>query len=642
MFRFVLFAAAVVSFSPVPCLAQQISPLEYTVSFDGRANHYIEVQLTVPAPATDSFELMMATWTPGSYLIREYSRHVDQVTARSTPEVPVTIQKSSKNRWLVKCVPGKDVVVSWRVYCREMSVRSNWVDEDMAVLCGAATFLTRVDTQPAEHLVRFNVPRHWTRTVTSLESVEGREHTYKASSFDELVDSPILGGNPVLQEFDAGGVSHVLASLGDSSLWDTAKAAADVQRIVTQQQSLWGTVPYSRYKFLNVISEASGGLEHDNSTLVMTSRWNFRDKEKYEDWLSLMSHEFFHTWNVRRLRPVHLAAYNYEAENNTRSLWISEGITSYYEDLVLVRAGLINQAAYLKRLSKNIEKLQTSPGRNVQSLAESSFDTWIKFYRPDENSSNSRVSYYVKGCIVGFLLDAKIREVTNNSKSLDDVMRLLYQRHSGPKGFSDAEFTAIVSEVAAIDMTGWLAQHVETVEELDYQQALNWFGLHFPAQDTATKAAKDSEEPSDEQKTLPEADAEDSEKDDGEKDDSDDKQKDASGKKPAPWLGVTTSEGGSAFVVTGVIDGSPARLSGFNVDDEIIAFNQYRANAKTWKEQLKQLGTEEVIQVLISRRGVLRTLEVTLVPEPAEKWLLKPVAKPSDEQKNRLATWLGK
>jgi len=640
MCRFVLLVVAFILIPSLPSVAQQTQPLEYTVSFEERAAHYIHVKLKIPAPATDSFALMMATWTPGSYLIREYSRHVDHVSVNTTPEVPVTIEKNSKNRWQVKCVAGKDVVVSWRVYCHEMSVRTNWVDEDMAVLCGAATFLTPADIQPVEHRVDFDVPRHWARTVTSLEAVAGREHTYKAASFDELVDSPILAGNPVLQDFDAGGINHVVASLGDSSLWDTAKATADVQRIVAQQQSFWGTVPYSRYKFLNVISEASGGLEHDNSTLVMTSRWNFRDKEKYEDWLSLMSHEFFHTWNVRRLRPANLAAYDYEAENNTRSLWVSEGITSYYEDLVLVRAGLINQASYLKRFSKNIEKLQTSPGRNVQSLAESSFDTWIKFYRPDENSANSRVSYYVKGCIVGFLLDAKTREVTNNAGSLDDVMRLLYQRHSGPKGFSETEFASIVSEVAGTDMTGWLAQHVETADELDYQQAINWFGLHFPPQDSASDKSTDSGDSN--EATEPDATEPDAQAKTDAKDSGDDTTKTAPAKKPSPWLGVTTSEGSGPLVITGVIAGSPAVLAGLNVDDELLAFNQYRASSKSWKDQLKQLGTAEAIQVLISRRGIVRTLEVTLVPEPTQKWQLKPIAKPTDEQKSRLANWLGK
>ncbi|MBL8811628.1 MAG: M61 family metallopeptidase [Planctomycetaceae bacterium] len=589
------------------CQAQAPAPLQYQVSFDDRAAHYVNVTMTIPAPATDTVDLMMATWTPGSYIIREYSRHVDHVTVDSTAEVPVSITKSSKNHWQVKCVPGKDVKVHWRVYCREMSVRTNWVDDDMAILCGAATFLTVAGAPATPHQVQFNLPAHWNRSVTSMNAVEGKAHTYLASTFDELVDAPVLCGNPVIQDFAVGGASHVLASLGDSSLWDTAKAAADVQRIVAQQHQFWGTVPYSRYSFLNVIAEASGGLEHDNSTLIMTSRWNFRDKDKYEDWLSLVSHEFFHTWNVRRVRPAALSPYNYETENNVRTLWVAEGITSYYEDLMLVRAGLIDRNAYLRRFSKNIERLQGSTGRTVQSLSESSLDAWIKFYRPDENSANTRVSYYVKGCVVGFLMDAKIRELTAGAKSLDDVMRLLYQRHAGPKGYSDSEFTAVVSEVAGTDMTGWIAEHVDSINELNYQQALNWYGLQLPEEPAKPEDAK----------------------------------ADASKKGPIS-LGIQTNETTGSLMVSGVTNGSTAHKAGFNVDDEILAFNQYRASVKTWRDQLNQLGVGSKVKVLISRRGELRTLEVTLTPETVQRWQLRFADKPSDDQKARVTSWLGK
>lgn len=610
--------------------AQQPS-LKYVVSFADRANHKIAVKMTIPAPAKDSFELMMATWTPGSYLIREYAKQVDQVAPAAGSDAAISVQKSSKNRWLVKCVPGKDVELVYEVYCREMSVRSNWVDSDMAILCGAAFVVTTVHPDPnppeVEHQVKLQLPAEWSRSVTSLALVEGQEHTYIATSFDELADSPIICGTPVLQDFDAGGSSHVLASLGDSSLWDTAKAAADVQKIVAQQQKFWGTVPYRKYSFLNVISEASGGLEHDNSTLVMTSRWNFRDKEKYEDWLSLISHEFFHTWNVRRLRPVNLTPYDYEQENYTRSLWIAEGVTSYYEDLMLVRAGLIDEAAYLKRLSKQIEKLQTTPGRFEQSLAESSFDSWIKFYRPDENSSNSRVSYYVKGAVVGFLLDARIREVTNDAKSLDEVMRLLYQRHSGPTGYSEAQFSAIVSEVAGADMTAWLAQHLETTDELKYEPALNWLGLHFPSED-APPAIKEGE--------LPPPPAEPA---------TDKKAEDVFANKDVPskipvWFGAQTSEASGSIIISGVTHGTPAFTAGLNVDDELVGFNQYRANPKSWKDQLAQIGIGHTVKLLISRRGELRTIELKLVEEPKIKWVLKKLPKASDEQKARLKKWL--
>ncbi len=634
MMRFVVCAALALIIHGRPCAAQEIRPLEYVVSFEQRAAHYATIHMVVPSPATDSFELMMPTWTPGSYLIREYSRHVDQVVAKSADQLPAAIEKTLKNRWQVKCVPGKDVTITYRLYCREMSVRSNWVDQDMAVLTGAATFLTVAGAPKTAHQVRFVLPNEWTRSVTSMPAVEGHQHTYRADSLDELIDSPVLCGNPVMQDFSVGGVTHFLATIGDSSLWDTAKAAADVQRIVAQQQTLWGNVPYPQYKFLNVISETGGGLEHDNSTLVMTSRWNFRDKEKYEDWLSLISHEFFHTWNVRRVRPANLATYNYEVENNTRSLWVAEGLTSYYEDLMLVRAGLIDHSTYLKRLSKSVEKLQSSPGRNVQSLAESSFDSWIKFYRPDENSSNTRVSYYVKGCVVGFLLDAKLRELTSDARSLDDVMRLLYQRHAGEKGYSDADFAAIVSEVAGSDINGWLAEHVEAANELDYKPALGWFGLQFPvspATSETTEAANVSAvPPGDASATGAAAPETGSEK------------PKAKPKPPGAWIGIQVSEAGNGMTISGVIHGSPAHAAGLNVDDEIVAFNQYRANSKSWKEQLTQLGIGQKVEILISRRGEIKTVEVTLGTEPQEKWTLEPIGNPSEELKARIEKWLGK
>jgi predicted metalloprotease with PDZ domain len=618
--------AVIVLICPAVVRAQSAKVIEYDVSFPERESHYIEVRLRIQAAGSDSIDLMMPTWTPGSYLIREYARQVDRISAITADQSPATVVKSNKNRWQVKSGVGKDILVTYRLYCHEMSVRSNWVDRDMAILSGAATFLTIADQESRIHQVRFHLPESWTRTVTSMKAVDGSPHTYRAENFDELVDSPILCGDPVVQDFTLGGADHVLASLGDSSLWDTAKAAADVQKVVAQQQAFWGSVPYSRYCFLNVISESGGGLEHDNSTLVMTSRWNFRDKEKYEDWLSLISHEFFHTWNVRRLRPAELTRYQYETETNTRSLWIAEGITSYYEDLMLIRAGLIDQPAYLKRLSKNIEKLQTNPGRNVQSLAESSFDTWTKFYRPDENSLNTRTSYYVKGCVVAFLLDAKIRELTNDARSLDDVMRLLYQRHAGAKGYSNADFTLISSEVAGSDLTAWLAQAVESTEELNYEQALNWFGLQFPMKSGATPAEATTENPADKDARSTDTKAGDST---------------PQPQKAAIWLGIQVPESGSSLTVTGVASGSPAMAAGVNIDDELLAFDGYRVNSRTWKEQLRQLGVGKQVQLLISRRGRIQTLEITLAADPSLNWLLKPAATPADAQKLRIAKWLG-
>ncbi len=283
-------------------------------------------------------------------------------------------------------------------------------------------------------------------------------------------------------------------NVGESGYWDGSKAATDLSKVVAAHHEMWGAVPYQRYLFLNVICGRGGGLEHDNSALLMTSIWSFRDEERYKDWLSLASHEFFHAWNVRRLRPKGLVKYDYESETYTPSLWIAEGVTSYYEDLLLVRAGLFSKKEFLDRLNKNIDGVQKTPGRTKQSLSESSYDAWIKFYRPDENSSNTRISYYSKGAVVAFLLDTKIRELTDGVKSLDDVMRTMYQRYQ-ESGYEPADFRRVVNEIAGEDLSQWFASAVDSTDELDFSPVHNWFGLEFPTNKDDAKTENESDEP---------------------------------------------------------------------------------------------------------------------------------------------------
>ena len=450
--------------------------ITYSVDLTDAMNHYVRVQMRAVAEG-DETELMMAVWTPGSYLVREYARHIDSLKVTGGDGTSLPFEKTRKNRWLVKTTPGQEIVVSYRLYCNETSVRTNFVNSQFGVLNGAPTFLTIPDRIDQPHHVTLKIPAAWRGTATSLKRGD-QQHSFVADGFDELVDSPIVAGLIDTYPFEAGGVQHQLVNVGESGYWDGESAAADLKKIVDQHQQMWGTVPYDRYLFMNVITEGRGGLEHDFCNLTLASRWAFRVPEKYQDWLSLASHEFFHTWNVRRLRPKPLLKYDYENEIYTDSLWVAEGITSYYEDLALVRAGLIDRDEYLKRLSKNIEKVQSKYGRNVQSLRDASFDTWIKFYRPDENSSNTQVSYYDKGAIVAFLLDMKIRELTKNERCLDDVMRAVYEKFH-ETGYTQAGFRAVASEVAKHDLGPWFESAIDSTDELDYQPAVDWLGLEF-------------------------------------------------------------------------------------------------------------------------------------------------------------------
>ena len=383
---------------------------------------------------------MMAVWTPGSYLIREYERHVENVAATGADGAALAVSKTTKNRWAVATGGAATVVVTYRVYGREMSVRTNWIESGFALINGAPTFLTLADSHQRPYEVTLILPSVWTRTATALPPIAGEAHAFCATSFDMLVDSPILLGSPAVYDFEIEGRMHRLVNEGEAGVFDGARAARDFESIAREHHRFWGTVPYSSYVCLNLITESGGGLEHCNSAVLMTSRWATRTRKAYLGWLELLSHELFHVWNGKRLRPVALGPFDYEREAHTRGLWVVEGITDYYGDLLLHRAGLSTRDEFLDSLSNKIEALQTTPGRAVQSIATASFDAWIKFYRPDENTPNTSISYYIKGSVVAFLLDVRIRRVSGGKRSLDDVMKAAYAKYSGERGIQSRSF----------------------------------------------------------------------------------------------------------------------------------------------------------------------------------------------------------
>ena len=587
--------------SPLPEARGDGDAIEYTVRFPAPETHYVEVDAIVPTGGADPLEMRMAVWTPGSYLVREFARHLEAVRGRSLEGEPLDVEKVTKNRWHVTTGGADRVVVSYRVYAREMSVRTNFVDSSIAVLNGAPTFMTRADDAVVPHDVRFELPADWTDSVTSLPAHETGDHRYLAESFDQLVDSPVVLGTPALYEFEVAGAPHVLANFGEGGIWEGERSARDLARVVDAQTRFWGVVPYERYVFLNILEGGGGGLEHLASTLMMDSRWATRRREDYRGWLGLASHEFFHTWNVKRLRPHALGPFDYEKENYTRMLWVAEGVTSYYDDLFLQRAGLFDRDAYLERLSKQIEAVQTRPGRHVQSLADASFDAWIKYYRPDENSQNTDISYYQKGAVVAFLLDAEIRRASAGRASLDDVMRRAYGKYSGDEGYGPAEFRALVNDVAGTDLGPFFDAYVDGTDEIDYGPVLDFYGLRF----------LDAETP-DENEEVP------------------------------AWLGVETGSRGGRLVVTGVPRDTPAFEAGLNVEDEIIAIGDYRVPDNDLEGRLAYFRPDDEATLLIARRERLMRLPVKFGAAPRDRWRLEIRIDSTSVQRSRLDAWLRK
>jgi predicted metalloprotease with PDZ domain len=560
--------------------------VSYTVSFPDRAAHRATVQLRTRCGGDGI--LWMAAWTPGSYLIRDYGRWVSRVEAGGVPA-----RKIAGNRWQVSCEAGSPLEVSYEITAASWSVREAFVDPDLAVLNGAALFLIPTWTQ-GPFTVELQLPEDWQSVQTAMpEAGEGR---FRAPDIDVLLDSPMLVGNPVLRSFVAGGVSHVVVLFGETEHAELDALAQELQQLVPEALALWGTPPpYERYHFLWLLgTERGGGLEHAASTLLMSTPAATRQQRGAL--LALASHELLHAWNGKRLRPVGLGPFEYERPVHTPSLWLVEGVTSYYDDLVLARAGLSSEDSVLADLSEAIRSVQTAPGRQVESLADASRHAWTGHYRRDADSSNRSVDYYDKGAVVAFLLDARVRRASQGSRSLDDVMRALWARHAEVP-YQEEDVRRVVAELASDEDAAWLASAVEGTDELDYGGALQWFGLRWVSEGEALES-------------------------------------------PAGWWGTAPAEQGGKLVFTEVLQGTPAAAAGLSAGDELLGVGGYRVTGADLADRLRLLGPGWRGELLVARRGRLRTLEITLDADPKARWTLEadPGASPLAVRRRR--AWL--
>ena len=395
-------------------------------------------------PARPAVELMMAVWTPGSYLVREYARNVEAVTAAGPDGRALARRKSDKNRWRV-ATGGRAIGHGDATRLRPRDVGAHQLGRG-----GLRPAERRADVPDA----RRPAPRPHDVVVDSRRRLEAIAHRHCRRSaaastatappdYDTLVDSPIVVGNPAVSRVRGGRQAPLPRQRGRRRRLGRPARRPGRRDDRPRAPPHLGRAPYDKYVFFNMITEAGGGLEHKNSTVLMTSRWATRTRRAYLDWLELASHEFFHAWNVKRLRPVELGPFDYENEIHTRSLWIAEGLHRLLRRSAAASRRPVDARGVSRvRCPSTIEELQTTPGRLVQSAELASFDAWIKYYRPDENSPNTSISYYTKGAVVAFLLDAKIRKATNGSQSLDDVMRAAYERYSGARGYTPDEFRA--------------------------------------------------------------------------------------------------------------------------------------------------------------------------------------------------------
>jgi predicted metalloprotease with PDZ domain len=456
--------------------AQRLDPIVYTLRVPAPETHYAEIEAIVPTGRRAAIDLMMPIGSPGYYREEQYADQVDNVRALARDGAALEVEKPQRNRWRVHTGGRPSIVLSYRVFCNQRSVTTNFVGEDYGVFNGAPTFITLVESARRPHEVRIALPSNWTRAMTGLETVRGGAPTrFRARDYETLVDSPIMAGKLGVREFSVAGKPHSVVSAGDVAGWDADAATRDLATFVGEVQRFWGFLPYDKYVFLLVFRQGGGGLEHKNSTLSTVAA---RPGPGMWQGIGLLSHEYFHLFNVKRLRPVGLGPFDFERPPRTGSLWIAEGVTSYYSALLVERAGLRTRDQYLTSVSSLINQLQSSQGRLQQSVEQSSLEVWNNS-NSGVNPAASTVSYYNKGNVLGLLLDARIRRLTQGRRSFDDVMKLAYRRYSGARGFTADEFRATAEEIAGADLTEWFRRAVSSTEELQYDDLLECYGLRF-------------------------------------------------------------------------------------------------------------------------------------------------------------------
>lgn len=481
-------------------------PILYSVTPFDPAGHRLKVRLTIQTPDPDGQELSLPAWIPGSYLIRDFSRQVETITAHSE-ETTVAIKKTGNHTWL--CAPcAGPLVVDYCIYAWDLSVRGAHVDESHAFFNGTSVFLSVTGQAQQPCHVEICPPPHtgnW-KVYTSLPEAQGHPKAasrhgfgmYVAPHYDALVDHPFELGTPQVISFTAHGALHEMVFTGVAPNLDLDRIAADTQKICAAQIALFEpvtkAVPFldssDRYVFMTMITgDGYGGLEHRASTALVASRHDLPTRgqsdagEGYQTFLGLVSHEYFHTWNVKRIKPASFAPYDLSRENYTRLLWVFEGFTSYYDDLMLMRAGVITETDYLRLIGKVIGNVQRTAGRHKQSVADSSYDAWTRYYKQDENSPNALASYYTKGSLVALGLDIVIRQASAGAKSLDDVMRLLWQRYGrdfyrgSGVGVPEDAMPALVQEATGVDASDFIARYAYGCEDVPLAALLSSQGI---------------------------------------------------------------------------------------------------------------------------------------------------------------------
>lgn len=539
--------------------------VNYELGMSAPNSHYFEVKMDISDIKSNEIIIKMPVWAPGSYLVREFAKAVNRVSAKNEKGKELAIKKLNKNSWSIKTNGAKSIQVEYEVYAFELSVRTSFLDDSHGYVNGTSIFMYVQGNKDNTGELKIKPHNSFSKISTAMPIVSGT--TYKFDDYDHLVDCPIEIGNQVEFSFDAAGVHHRVAMYGEGN-YNIEQLKVDMAKVVEAETRIFGENPNEEYLFIiHNITVPSGGLEHKNSTTLDVSRWTYEGSQ-YLGFISLVAHEYFHLWNVKRMRPKSLGPFNYDEENYTDLLWVMEGFTSYYDELVLRRAGFYTQDRYLSKLFGTINYVENQPGNLVQPVAHSSFDAWIKAYRSNENSVNTTISYYSKGQILAAMLDLYIIAKFDAEKSLDDFLQMLYADFYKKKdvGFTEFEFQQTLEKFLGEKMDWFFNKYVYDTEIVDYKKFFKGVGLTIGNENND----------------------------------------------PVSGLGIRTKYENGKLIITTVYSGSAAEKQGLSVNDEIVGFNNYRINEFSMKDVIDNMEIGESFDLLIARDDILKTYPITM------------------------------
>ncbi|MFN9994112.1 MAG: M61 family metallopeptidase [Phycisphaerales bacterium] len=576
--------------------------VEYVIDLMNARTQTVDITLNIRGWKGDTIDVHLPVWRPGRYEVLDTAGTIRSIRARGKGMRELKMEKVAKSSWRIETDGSDFISVTYTVFANQVDNRTRHVDDTHAFLSGSSVFLFVHELRNAPIEIAVRAPEGW-KIASGLDTAPGNPNILIARDYDVLADSPLEIGLHETFTYEVDGVPHELVFWGKSPT-DPKPFLDDFARFTKTQRDVFGSLPYNRYVFITHIGpNMRGGTEHLNSTIIQARPDIFTDRKRYESFLSLASHELFHTWNVKQMRPAGLKPYDYMRENYTKLLWVAEGTTNYYDTLMITRAGIITPDAYLGMLAGTLAGELTRPGRTVQSLEDSSFDAWIKFNKPTPDSVNSTVNFYTRGEIVNFTIDAEIRRVTDNKKSLDDAMRLLYERYpyDGPH-YTTEDLFAIFREVSGVDFTEFHRAHVAGTQDPDIDRALDTYGLRL------IRGGANSESHPDGTKG---------------------------------YVGLEVTGGDDSMEVSAVLTDGDAYTAGVQAGDRIKSVNGEPTGPAAFTTVLNSAEEGTSLELKISRRGRELNIPVKVTRRPAGEWTIERDERATDNKKAAYEAWLG-